>query len=462
MFYNIFMKMWIGCSVLGVILLGILIYIFADGSPKANALLPKENIVFSILEDEPIYSEKNFNNRFEEYILEIKSKNNQPFINAKVVYSSNVKVLRYSEQKTKIFYYFNVKEGAKISFELTTENFEKSRAVFNATPFSNSLEISFTNLINRENQQYNLINENNSSLLYLVNDESYYGEAIKDEYPCFLNYNAVVDNNLINNNNEFNTFNNHITATTSDISVLDLNLETQTIKTKKVGSASITFSYNYEDIQIAKKINFKILNVPVNKMHNLPNSIEINMAINSCFTLSHSIEPSYATDINYLLNDDAKEIISLYENIITAKTVGEGELIFFINSELHIINIKVINENFKKPDQEQGYVYEITLQGENEDFNYNSQTQTLNLDLTKFEGKGISMHFYIVLKNTDGTEIDPMFVIGNNNEQMLKQDQLINNNILFLSIESIKGTITINISHFNLECVETQIIINVE
>ncbi|MDD2445547.1 MAG: hypothetical protein PHX09_01910 [Clostridia bacterium] len=455
------MKMWIGCSVLGVILLGILIYIFADGSPKANALLPKENIVFSILEDEPIYSEKNFNNRFEEYILEIKSKNNQPFINAKVACSSNVKVLRYSEQKTKMFYYFNVKEGAKISFELTTENFEKSRAVFNATPFSNSLEISFTNLINRKNQQYNLINENNSSLLYLVNDESYYGEAIKDEYPCFLNYNAMVDNNLINNNSELNAFNNHITATTSDISVLDLNLETQTIKTKKVGSASITFSYNYEDIQIVKKIDFKILNVPVNKMHNLPNSIEINMAINSCFTLSHSIEPSYATDINYLLNDDAKEIVSLYENIITAKTVGEGELVFFINSELHIINIKVINENFKKPDQEQGYVYEITLQGENEDFNYNSQTQTLNLDLTKFEGKSISMHFYVVLKSTSGTEIDPMFVIGNNNEQMLKQYQLINNN-MFLLIESIKGTITINISHFNLECVETQIIINVE
>ncbi|MDD4685941.1 MAG: hypothetical protein PHI76_01465 [Clostridia bacterium] len=439
-----------------------MIYIFADGSPKANALLPKENIVFSILEDEPIYSEKNFNNRFEEYILEIKSKNNQPFINAKVACSSNVKVLRYSEQKTKMFYYFNVKEGAKISFELTTENFEKSRAVFNATPFSNSLEISFTNLINRKNQQYNLINENNSSLLYLVNDESYYGEAIKDEYPCFLNYNAMVDNNLINNNSELNAFNNHITATTSDISVLDLNLETQTIKTKKVGSASITFSYNYEDIQIVKKIDFKILNVPVNKMHNLPNSIEINMAINSCFTLSHSIEPSYATDINYLLNDDAKEIVSLYENIITAKTVGEGELVFFINSELHIINIKVINENFKKPDQEQGYVYEITLQGENEDFNYNSQTQTLNLDLTKFEGKSISMHFHVVLKSTSGTEIDPMFVIGNNNEQMLKQYRLINNNILFLSIESIKGTITINISHFNLECVETQIIINVE
>lgn len=458
MFYNILMKIWIGCSVLGAILLCMLIYIFTDSFPKANALLSKENIIFSILEDEPIYSEKNFDNRFKEYTLKIESRNNQPFINARVVYSSNVQVLAYTEHNTEIFYYFNVKEGTKISFELTTDNFEIGWATFNVIPFSNTLEISFTNLINKENQPYNLVSDNNFFLLYFVNDEIYYEDAIKNEYPCFLTYNAKVNNSLINGNN-FTAFNQNITATTSNSSVLELNSETQTINVKKTGSASITFNYNYEDFQIIETIAFKVLNVPI-ETHNLPNYIEINMAENDLFALNYLIEPEYATDISYLLDDNAKKIINFNKNIITATAVGEGNINFLINSELHIINIKVINENFKKPDQDQEYTYEITLY-EKEGLNYNSQTQTLTINLIDFN-QDITVRFGIVLKDENETEIDPSFEIENNNEQLLNQCQFIKNNILFLYVEKTEGTMILTISHYELKDVKTQITIIIE
>lgn len=474
--YNICMKYWTSCLFLFVLLVGMLTFVIIDNSIGSLAL-QKDNITFSILENEncdEIFSGKNWNDEFQNYTLEIETKNNENFLNPKLAKSANVAVLNYSEQVSKINVQFYIKSGTSIFFELSGDNFETSRQTFLVTPFDNALEINYINLLNESGNLYNLkteINDNvEMSVLYFVENSDNVGDAIKEEFPCVLSYACLINLQPAEN----------CTVTSSQTSILKVDSINKKILVKRTGTASISFqvSNKSKEQKVVKTINFIVKNVPVKNITNLCDTVEIDLNVNDEYNFEFEVLPHYSQNYSIKLSENYDDdIISLSNKKIIGLKTGEVQVDFIINSEIFkTITVKVTNQSNADPDDpnsddpnpadpdepgsgdpnpnnpdnpnpddpnsndpnpdnpnpddtddsdnpnpddpnpddlESGseYLFEICLTESKNGVSFNAESNVLSVNLNEYEGYYIQVRFEILLFDKNNNQIDPSFII---------------------------------------------------
>lgn len=481
------MKLWIACGVLAVFLFGLTAFVLMDNlTLTANSfLIPKENIVFSVLnlqEDEKIFCGKNWNGQYSTYTLEIKSKNNENFKNPKLLKSSNVTILQSSGQSaSRISINFFVTSDAKISFELTTDNFEKASQSFEVVPFVNTFEIQFTNLYDEDNSAYSLATQVNGEkeelILYYVENSMDHEQATKDKYPCTLSYLVFVNGQPFEN----------CTLVSSNQNILKTDNSAKIITAKNIGTANISFSIidaNQKSV-VLTTLYFKIKNVPIEQVTNFPeNEIEIDLANSNKFNFAYEIFPQYASDYNIVLSENSKtDIVSFNKAEIIGLKTGEVELYFIINSEVFkTIKVKVFNTQEGQDDEEKTgsndnenpdeqddqnkdessgepqtniYSFEVNLITTFNGVNFNETNFILDLNLNEIGSEFILVRFEISLKDSTGQSVNPTFeasVLEDESNIYYSHSAMNNGNfILILTLKKAVGSLLFKVRRASLD-----------
>lgn len=456
------MKYWIGFTILVVLFTGMLAFILIDNLTGVKSLsMSKDNIIFLIADindDKIIFSGRNWDNEFTNYTLEIKTKNNEIFANPKLSKSSNVTILQYSEQNSLISVNFYVTSGTKISFELSSNNFETGSQTFLVTPFGNTLEINFTNLYNKLDTLYSLqtetVENKEMSILYFVEDFNNFNKAVEDEYPCVLNYSVFVNRLLTEN----------CIATSSKKNILEVDLSSKTIVAKGTGTASIAFEVLNEtqEQRVMETMNFIIKLVPVEKINNLDEEIKIKLTISAFYNFEYELIPHYSKNFDIVLSDDsANDVISFNKTQIIGLKSGEVQINFIVNQNLYkTITVKVTNQIFPKPDPNIEYSLEISLVTVNNSLNFDAENNILYINLNEINAleEPFYFRFEISLNDKNGNPADPLFnltLTDDSNNILVGLPEM--NNLghicdMFFCIKSdVAGIITTLINHTELE-----------
>ncbi|MDD2227732.1 MAG: hypothetical protein PHH71_04075 [Clostridia bacterium] len=379
-----------------------------------------------------------------------------------------------NSENGKILIRFYIKSGTQINFNFSADNYAKDSVKYNAIPYSDFFDIEFFNLTDENSKEYNLETINSQSEIFkLYNvDESFFEQATEDGFLCFLDF-ALIFNDNIQNETMLPTdciFN--VYSTKPNVLKIDFDeiAGQGKIKPKSVGTATTIINIEkYSDsgyeILISKSLKFEVVNVPVDKVENLPEKYSINLAYSNSADLNLTVSPIYAK-LQFLLNDDENNIILKNDKIISLldknnidnDDILEINFYMILKNKIIPANIEIINKTFAEPDIDDEYSFEINLNDVYTPtttgliFNKNENNSfTLDVDLSEFNTE-IEIYLKIRLVNKTGEEVDCNFLDPDTpNTAIFELTPKLTADFesIFMIISS-AGTATLTISHAEL------------
>lgn len=170
---------------------------------------------------------------------------------------------------------------------------------------------------------------------------------------------------------------------------------------------------------------------------------EIELEIGDTFVITYNILPQTATVRTVGFEKSNCEYFDLSNSIIIAVSVGNGSVFVKLNGNL----VKTIEINIiKNQQQEEDYVFDVSLDIEEDWIEYNPEekTATFNLTLCPYENEYPTVSFTIYIKDRDNNTIHWFWTLDN-------REKILNDNSLYPTKLSItfSGAGEVSLTIFN-------------